>query len=173
LPWSSSTSKTKSDSKRYMVRKLKLGRSEQLESLALAAGELYTRILVSFWRVARKKRLWLKSSSLMRWHTSNALHAHSADACAQAFFASLQSWHSRRKSDPKAKPPKRRKRYFKVQWKATAIRLVAGVLVLSNGRGNTPLQIPWRWSLPKLVEIGWDGREYELRATYAEDVFCK
>ena len=39
----------------YCVRRLKLGISEQLERLALAAGELYSKTLVSFWRVVRKK----------------------------------------------------------------------------------------------------------------------
>jgi putative transposase len=32
--------------------------------------------------------------------------------------------------------------------------------------GNAPLEIPWEWDLPKVVEIGWDGTQYELRATY-------
>ncbi len=43
----------------YFVRKLKLNRTEQLDSLARAAGELYSRTLVSFWRTVRKKRVWL------------------------------------------------------------------------------------------------------------------
>ena len=50
----------------YYVRKMKLGKTEQLDSLSLAAGELYTKTLVGFWRVVRKKNIWLKPSSLMR-----------------------------------------------------------------------------------------------------------
>ncbi len=34
----------------YYVRKMKLGKTEQLDSLSLAAGELYTKTLVGFWR---------------------------------------------------------------------------------------------------------------------------
>lgn len=150
----------------YRVRKLKLGHNEQLDRLALAAGELYSRTLTAYWRIVRKKGIWLKPSSLMRWHNSKALHAHSADAVVQAFHANLQSWFARRKEDLRAKPPKRRKRYFKVQWKQSAMRLRDGQLVLANGRGNEPLVIPWQWDLPKLVEVGWDGEQYELRATY-------
>jgi len=153
-----------------VVRRLKLGRSEQLDRLARAAGDLYSRTLVGFWRVVRKKGLWLKPSSLMRWHNSVALHAHSADAAVQSFYGALQSWRRRRKADPLARPPRRRRRYFKVQWKASAIRLRDSHLLLSNGRGNEPLRIPWRWGLPRLVEIGWDGEQYELRATYAETI---
>jgi putative transposase len=122
----------------YCVRRLKLGISEQLERLALATGELYSKTLVSFWqlerlalatgelysktlvsfwRVVRKKGLWLKPASLMRWFPNNGaneLHSHSADAVVQSFFASLQSWRRRRQADPNAKPPRRRRRYFKV-----------------------------------------------------------
>jgi putative transposase len=153
----------------YCVRRLKLGISEQLERLALAAGELYSKTLVSFWRVVRKKGLWLKPASLMRWFPNNGaneLHSHSADAVVQSFFASLQSWRWRRKADPNAKPPRRRRRYFKVIWKSSAIKVQDGKLYLSNGKGNLPVVIPWAWGTPVQVEIGWDGKQYELRACY-------
>lgn len=150
----------------YTVRKLKIGRTAQLDALCLAAGELYTRTVVSFWRTVRKKDVWLKPSSLMRWHSSKDLHVHSADAVVQSFCSSLKSWRKRRKTDPQAKPPHNRRRYFRVQWKNSAIRLKEGTLVLSNGRGNAPVVIPWEREIPALVELGWNGREYELRVVY-------
>lgn len=146
-----------------------IGKSEQLDQLSLAAGELYSRTVVSFWRTVRHQEIWMKPSSMMRWHNSDKLHAHSADAVVQSFYASLDSWRQRRKQkDPEAKPPRRRKRFFKVQWKSTAIRLKDGKLILSNGRGNFPLVINWRWEKPKLVEMGWNKHrlEYEVRACY-------
>lgn len=155
----------------YTVRKLKIGKSEQLASLSLAAGELYNRTLLSFWRTVNRQGIWLKPSSLMRWHNSQSLHAHSADAVVQSFCSSLKSWRVRRKTDPNAQPPKRQVKFYKVQWKDSAIRLKDGQLVLSNGKANQPLKIPWRWEVPKLIEIGWDGEQYELRATYR--VECK
>jgi putative transposase len=151
----------------YKVRRLKLGTSDRLDELARAAGRLYTLVVVFFWRTVRRKGIWLSPKALMRLFNSDDLHAHSADAVVQSFCASLKSWRKRRKFDPDAKPPRHRKRFFKIQWKSSAIRLKSGILILSNGRGNTPLEIPWSWELPKLVEIGWDGAQYELRATYA------
>jgi hypothetical protein len=77
----------------YFVRKLKLGVSDQLQLLSRAAGKLYFKTLVSFWRVVRKKGLWLKPATLMRWFPSdpeNRLHAHSADAVVQSFFSSSE-----------------------------------------------------------------------------------
>jgi hypothetical protein len=77
----------------YFVRKLKLGVSDQLQLLSRAAGKLYSQTLVSFWRVVRKKGLWLKPATLMRWFPSdpeNRLHAHSADAVVRSFFSSSE-----------------------------------------------------------------------------------
>ncbi|WNZ47239.1 transposase [Leptolyngbya boryana CZ1] len=156
----------------YTVRKLKIGNTEQMQSLSRAAGELYSRTVVSFWRVVRHKDRWIKPSSMMRWlpnDSENRLHAHSADAVVQNFYASLKSWRERRKLDPDARPPRRRKFFYKVQWKSSAIRVKDGKLLLSNGQGNAPLIIDWEWGKPKLVEMGWDGSEYEIRACYATD----
>jgi putative transposase len=41
-----------------------------------------------------------------------------------------------------------------------------GTLTLSNGKGNTPLVLPWPWETPKTVVIRWTGTEYEAIATY-------
>ena len=150
----------------YIVRKIRLDRTQQLDALSLAAGELYSRTVVSFWRVVRRKGIWLKPSSMMRWHNSDKLHAHSADAVVQSFYAALKSWRERRKADSNAKPPWRRRRFYKLQWKSSAIRVKDGNLILSNGRGNQPLVInSWSWDCPRMVELGWNNG-YELRVIY-------
>jgi putative transposase len=151
----------------YNVRKLKIDQTEQIDALVIASGELYSRTLVSFWRTVRKHDLWLKPSSMMRWQNSHQLHAHSADAVVQSFYSSLKSWRALRKIDPDANPPRRRRHFYKVQWKNSAIRLRDECLILSNGKGNPPLFVPWKWALPTLVELGWNGTGYELRAVYS------
>ncbi len=83
----------------------------------------YSRTLVSFWRTVRKKGLWLSGYTMERWHISPLLHAHSSDAITQCFYCSLKSWRVRRKTDPNSKPPRRRRWYFKVIWKSTAIKI--------------------------------------------------
>jgi len=113
--------------------------------------------------------LWLKPASLMRRFPNNGaneLHRHSTDAVVQSFFASLKSWCRRRQADPNAKPPRRRRRYFKVIWKSSALKVQDGKLYLSNGKGNLPVVISWAWGTPVQVEIGWDGKQYERRACY-------
>src|SRR5438067_12823022 len=115
----------------YRVRKLKIGRTQQMDDLARAAGELYSQVVVWFWRTVRHKDLWLKAKHLMRWLTSALLHAHSSDAVVQSFFAALASWHARREEDPDAHPPRRRTRFYRVQRKGSALRISNGSLHLS------------------------------------------
>jgi putative transposase len=105
---------------------------------------------------------------MMRWQTSPALHAHTADACVQAFYASLKSWRTRRKIDPDAKPPRRRKWFFRIEYKSSAIRHRNGVLTLSNGKHTPPVVLEWPWETPKTVVIRWQGEQYEAIGTYAE-----
>jgi putative transposase len=150
----------------YQVRRVNIGKTPHLDELARECGRLYSQTLVSFWRTVRKKGLWLHPKHLMRWHTSDKLHAHTADACIQAFFASLKSWRARRKTDPDAHPPRRRRYYFRIEYKSTAIRLTDGRLTLSNGKGNAPLILDWPWQTPKTVVIHWTGMQYEAIATY-------
>jgi putative transposase len=150
----------------YQVRRVHIGKSAQLDELARECGRLYSQTLVSFWRTVRHKGIWLKPKHPMRWHTSTKLHAHTADACVQAFFASLKSWRARRKVDPTAKPPQKRKWYFRIEYKRSAMSLKEGLLRLSNGKGNQPLVLDWPWQLPQTVVIHWTGKEYEAIATY-------
>jgi putative transposase len=151
----------------YQVRRVHIGTSEQLDELARECGRLYSQTVIYFWRTVRHKGIWLKPKHPMRSHTAKTLHAHTADACVQAFFAAMNSWRERRKDDPGAKPPHKRKRYFRIEYKRSAMSLVDGQLRLSNGKGNAPLVLPWPWELPKTVVIHWTGTEYEAISTYA------
>jgi putative transposase len=154
----------------YQVRRVHIGKTVQLDELARECGRLYSQVVVSFWRTVRHKGIWLGPKHLMRWYTSEKLHAHTADACVQAFFASLKSWRERKKAgDRDAHPPRHRKWYFRIEYKRSAMVLKDGKLRLSNGRGNAPLMLNWPWELPKTVVIHWTGTQYEAIATYKQE----
>jgi putative transposase len=151
----------------YRVRRVKIGKTTQLDELARECGKLYSQTVVFFWRTVRHKHIWLGPKHLMQLFTSKKLHAHTADACVQAFFASLKSWRERKKQgDTEAHPPRRRKWYFRIEYKRSAMVLKDGKLRLSNGKGNAPLVFDWRWDLPNTVVIHWTGKQYEAIATY-------
>jgi len=153
----------------YQIHRVKIGKTEQLDALARECARLYSETLVFFWRTVRRKGIWLKPKHLMRLYTSHKLHAHTADACVQAFFAALNSWRERRKSDPDARPPHKCKWYFRIEYKRTAMHHQNGTLTLSNGKGNVPLVLSWPWETPKTVVIHWTGTQYEAIATYLQE----
>jgi hypothetical protein len=73
----------------YFVRRVHIGTSQQLQELSHECGELSSKTLVFFWRTVRHKGIWLQPKLLMRLFTSPKLHAHTSDACVQAFSAAL------------------------------------------------------------------------------------
>ena len=60
----------------YQVRRVNIGKTKQLEELAHACGELYSKTVVFFWRTVRHKGIWLKCAQMERIFTSDKLHAH-------------------------------------------------------------------------------------------------
>jgi putative transposase len=154
----------------YLVRKLKLGRSETLDALASESGRIYTLAKVWFWRIVRRKGIWLSEGALQRLVSNGqptTLHSQSAQKAIQCFMAALKTWRQARKINPELKPPRKHKRFYKIVWKDQAIKMREGKLVLPNARGSAPVVIDdWTHDKPVQVEIGWDGKQYELRASY-------
>jgi putative transposase len=154
----------------HVVRKMKIGRSEMLDLLCREAGRIYTLCVVWFWRHVRRHGVWLSQYGMQK-RLSNGqptiLHSQSAQKAVEYFFHALKTWRSERKTNPTIKPPHKLKKFFKIVWKRVAIRLIDGDLVLSNAKKTDPFVVKgWKFDLPVQVEIGWDGNEYELRATY-------
>jgi putative transposase len=153
---------------KYFVRKINLDKTTLLDRLARAAGELYSRTLTTYWRIVRKKGVFLSQYGMEKLCISDQLHSHTSDAIVGNFYSSIKSANARKKAGSNgAKYPRRRKYFYKITWKSAAIKIKNGYLHLSNGKGNPALVIPWRWDKPKQVEMGWKkGKGYQLRATY-------
>ena len=151
-----------------ITRQLKIEESEQLNYLAHEAGDVYSQTLVSFWRILRKKDHWLSQYTMQRLIRNNNLHSQTTQGIVEKFYSNIESWKSLRKSNPKARLPKKRKWYFVIPYKESAIKLKNGKLILSNGKGNLPLILDWSFDKPKYIEISYnDG--YMLNAVYSYD----
>jgi putative transposase len=53
----------------YNVRRVNIGKTKQLDELAHACGELYSKTVVFFWRTVRHKGIWLKCAQMERLFT--------------------------------------------------------------------------------------------------------
>ena len=183
--------KERAETRDYLVRSFRppAHLDQVLDDLALAAGNHYTGSLVEFWRVVRRKGIWLSEGALERlvggserWG-SNLLHSQSRQQTMHAFFDAMSTWKTNRDEDPAARPPHKLKRFFKITWIQNGIRMLeterGPVLVLSLGKDGTkprlPIEIPvpehlGGFGIPSKVEIGWRraraGGGYEVRCTY-------
>ena len=152
----------------YSIRRFYINKDKELlDKLSLESGRVYSKTVSTFWKLVNKKRLWLKQNSIKKFINSNKLHAHSADAPVESFFNSMKSWRELRKSNPKANPPKKTRKFYPVVWKNSAIRLKGNKLILSNGKITEPLIIDWKFpEIPIQVSLRWSNGTYELICYY-------
>jgi putative transposase len=164
--------KTGVKTKVHHVRKMKVGRGKLHDALVVDSGRIYTLAVVWFWRHVRRHGVWL-SQYAMQHRLNNGqptiLHSQSAQKAVECFYAALKTWRSERKTNPSVRAPYKTKRFFKVVWKKAAISLRGGRLRLSNAQGTEPLVLDWKHPKPVQVELGWDGTQYEIRATYESE----
>jgi len=149
----------------YTTKRLNLGTSEQLDFLAREAGKTYSQTVIQFWKVVRKKNIWLSENSMKRIIRNRNLSASSVQGIIEKFYKNLASWDAVR-HDPTKKPPKKQRKYFIVPFKEQNFSVKNGILRISTGRDNIPLLIPWSFEKPKFCELSYNGEQYVLNATY-------
>ncbi len=149
----------------YQARQLKIPHTEQLQYLAHEAGVVYSLCLVTFWRVWRKKHVWLSKYGMQKLIKNRNLHSQTTQGIIDMFYTNIESWRKARKINPNARMPRCRKWYFAIPYKTSAIKLKDGVLTLSNGKGNAPLRFDWPYDLPKHLTITFD-KGYRINAIY-------
>ena len=99
----------------YLTRNLKLGRTDQLDRLARRAGNLWSTVAKWHWRFVDRQGYWLSKGQTQTMYCKgfDGLHSQSAQAVADSFYDSLQSWREKRKgADYEGlRPPYKQKRY--------------------------------------------------------------
>jgi len=140
---------------------------EYCQFLQQESARVWNRTKNFFWRIYRKKDLWLSSTSLQKYNRSNqlypdeqfALHSQSIQSVAQQFSANLKAAREVRKENPSIRYPYKNKKYFRVQWKSQAIKVKGRNIILNNGQANKPLKLRLPRTLanchPKIVELIW------------------
>ena len=156
----------------YLTSTKKHKRTQLLDDLARASGRCYSKVVSLVRKTHKHKGFWLSKGGVQKYlrHKEYTLHSQSVQACADSYFDCLKSFFEVRKSAPDAKPPKRTRKYFKVRWKSSAIRLKDGHLILSNGKGNKPVILEDISEKPKYVEMYFKRGHYYFALVYKVDV---
>jgi putative transposase len=133
------------------------------------AGAFYSKVVVTFWRIYRKKGVWLSEYAMKRLNKSTpGLAAQSCNAIIEQFYATLKATRTKRKQgDTAARYPTRLRRIYSVAYKSQMIRLADGTLILPHGgRGESkqePIVLPaWEHGEPVSVTLGWRDGEAVL-----------
>lgn len=167
--------------------KIKIPFSEQLEELNSESASVWRECLElkDTWDYAHGYRtggvldyeceLWMDK----QFSKTQKLHSQSIQHVRWRFFKNRKSYRELRKNgDKRAKPPYREKWFQTTCWKKIAIKfrndMFGKVLILSNGRGNKPLEV----NLPKsfdiryaesdiaMIELVYDKGQYSFHFVY-------
>jgi putative transposase len=120
------------------------------DALNRASGAIYTRTLITHYRVYRKrgqkKRHWLsmyagkRLNDYLTHDETPVLHAHSKDAAQEGFYHACKT--ARARGAQGARYPHKRKRWRTTIWKSSGIRRRGDVLLLSRAKSYKLISIP-------------------------------
>lgn len=143
----------------------------RLFELAKESGNVYSKALVFFHKILRKKNIWLSSKAIARYIEGTIerklLHSQSYQASYQKLFDNIKAF-SKAKKEWLKNPSKflgqprltRKRKFFQaIQFKKSAIRYKEGNIILSLAKGIDPLKIKWNENLiiPSFVSINWNS----------------
>ena len=148
--------------------------TEQLDAINRLGGQIYSKTLSLAFKTHAQKGFWLSDSGLKKYlkFKGYPCHAHSVQALIDDYCGARRSFFSNKKSNPKAKPPKRTYKFHTFTWRATGITYKRGKLRLSMGQGRDPLWIKidkkFHKKVPAEVSLVYNRttKHYELHATY-------
>jgi putative transposase len=119
------------------------------DTLNRASGAIYTRTLITHYRVYRKRgkrtRHWLSQFAAMHLNDYLSrdepplLHAHSRDAAQEGFYKACKTAKANRASG--AHYPHRRKWWRTTIWKPSGIRVQDQTILVSRAKGQPPIRI--------------------------------
>ena len=151
----------------YTTKKIKVTPTEELDELTHEAGRVYSKVVSLICKVKKKKGFWLSEKSVrsyMRLRGYN-LHSQTVQAIIRSYFDSLKSYFRVSQSNPDAKPPKRTPKFYKVRWIQNGITFKAGVIKLSNGKGNESITLKSDVK-PVYVEMYFQQGSYYFSLVY-------
>lgn len=142
---------------------------ERLLELSKEAGKIYSMAIVFFWRVWRKKGIWLKEKEIRLYVEymipREKLHSQAYQAAYQQLIKNLNNYSKAKKAYQKnpekfsgePKMPRRRKYLQPIQFKGQGIKFKNGYLEFPLAKGNKPIQVRWNQDLPvpQFAMISW------------------
>ena len=155
---------------------LPIKQQELAHRLSKLSGRIYSKTVSTIFKLKQSKDIWLNKNDmekLIKLYASGfAMHSQSKQGAVQQYYTNLKSFFKSMDKTDNANPPYRTRKFNKVIYKKSAIKLKNGFLKLSNGRGTTPLEIKTK-SLnqkPKYAEIIYHHKEQVYKLHIVVDI---
>ncbi len=148
--------------------------TSELDAINRLGGRIYSKTVSLAFRTYNKKGFWLSDAGLKKYlkFKRYPCHAHSVQAVIDDYCGARRSFFCNKKSNPKAKPPKRTYKFHTFTWRATGITYKLGRLRLSMGQGREAVYIKvdkkFHKIVPTEVSLVYNKttKAYEFHATY-------
>jgi putative transposase len=149
--------------------------TERLDAINRLGGRIYSKTVSLAFKVHEQKGFWLSDGGLKKYlkFKGYPCQAHSVQAIIDDYCGARRSFFSNKKSNPKAKPPKKTRKFHTFTWRATGISYKRGKLRLSMGKGNREpiwLSIDKKFykNVPAEISLVYNRTtdKYEFHATY-------
>jgi len=137
--------------------------------LSRFSGRIYSKVVSTIFKLNKRKNIWLSKNNmekLIRLYAEDfPLHSQSKQGIVQQYYYNLKSYFKSIGNHQNPKPPYKTRKYNKVIFKKSAIKLKKGTLTLKNGRKGQSLNIniPGLTKKPKYAEIIYNHYQRKYR----------
>ena len=145
--------------------------------LSRLSGRIYSKTLSTIFKLKQSKDIWLSKGNMEKltklYASEFGLHSQTKQGIVQQYFNNLKSFFKSKDKADNPKPPYRTRKFNKVIYKKSAIKLKDNdILRLSNGRGTTPLRIKTKNlnQRPKYAEIIYHSKEDKYKLHVVVDI---
>ena len=166
-------SKSKKDFRTYIIATAKP--TSTLDAINRLGGRIYSKTVSLAFKVHEAKgNLWLSDAGLKKYlkFKRYPCQAHSVQAIIDDYCGARRSFFSNKKSNSKAKPPNKTRKFHTFTWRATGISYQRGKLRLSMGKDREPIWLSidkkFYQNVPAEVSLVFNrtSKRYEFHATY-------
>ena len=148
--------------------------TEHLDAITRLGGRIYSKTVSLAFKTHRQKGFWISDGGLKAYlkFKRYPCQAHSVQAIIDDYCGARRSFFENRKTNPKAKPPHKTRKFHTFTWRATGISYKRGKLRLSMGLDRDPLYIKidkkFHKVVPAEVSLVYNRttHQYEFHATY-------
>ena len=165
-------SKSEKDFRTYIIATAKP--TEQLDAINRLGGRIYSKTVSLAFKTHEQKGFWISDGGLKKYlkFKGYPCQAHSVQAIIDDYCGARRSFFSNVKSNPKAKPPNKTRKFHTFTWRATGISYKRGKLRLSMGKGREPIWLSidkkFYQNVPAEVSLVYNKttKRYDFHATY-------